>query len=419
MKGISGISKAPPPYYLPALLAAYAALLCLRMPEIIIKGRFWAEEGTVFFENAWKLPAMQALLTSYGGYLNLPANGAALAARWLMPLEWAPYLTISVALLIHLLAALILLTATDAWLRPRVTQIAGLFILLLAPQIDEGLLQTLHCQFQLTLCCGLILALDVASGWRQYFRLSLLYLAPLCGAVPIVLIPLFVMRALIDRSKPRLFQAAALGGGAAIQLAFFFHSVPGRGYALHPFMALCVITLRYLEAPFLGVNVAEVTAKIIRNELSQGRPPLLAALPAALVIIPLTILTLANRRARPAFWLFASGATIAAGTYIGAIGGAWAMLDAQGGERYVFVPQTLFGLTVLALAMTYSNWVSRAAIVTLVWLLVVGAYCYTHPWKVIANGPRWRHEIAAWRHDPTHVIQLWPAGWHMTLTPKD
>ncbi len=397
------------------LLAAYALLLCARMPQIIIKGRFWAEEGHVFFSNAWTLPPLQALLTSFGGYLNLPANAATLAARWLLPLEWAPYLTISVALAIHLLAPLLLLSASDSWLRPWWMRAGCLLLLLLAPGVDEGLLQTLHCQFQTTLCCALIVALDVAPGWRHRLRLGLLAFAPLCGVVPIVLIPIFLFRAWTDRSRLRLTQAAALGAGSAIQLLGFFHAVAGRGYALHAVLALCAVTVRYLESPFLGLDHADALATLIKLRLSEGHVPWLVVMLPCVAFPALLLLTVRTRSSRPAFWLLTSGVAIAAATYIGAIGGAWPMIDGRSGERYVFVPQTLFALTVLALAATRTGWTRAVSYAAVAWMLCVGVNGYLHPWNTIANGPSWRPEVAIWRADPSHVLQLWPAGWSMTL----
>src|SRR3978361_639414 len=80
------------------VLILFAALVCLRMPEIVIKGRFWAEEGRYFYHDAWVMPPLQALLAPVGGYLNIVANASTLAARWLLPLRLAPYLTIAAAL---------------------------------------------------------------------------------------------------------------------------------------------------------------------------------------------------------------------------------------------------------------------------------------------------------------------------------
>ena len=73
------------------MVALPALAICARMPEIVIKGRFWAEEGDVFFHEAWVLPPMRALFRSYGGYLNLAANIGTLAARWLLPVSSAPH----------------------------------------------------------------------------------------------------------------------------------------------------------------------------------------------------------------------------------------------------------------------------------------------------------------------------------------
>jgi hypothetical protein len=53
--------------------------------------------------------------------------------------------------------------------------------------------------------------------------------------------------------------------------------------------------------------------------------------------------------------------------------------------------------------------------VLVIWLLVVGAHSYLHPSSIFSEGPSWQREIAFWQADPSHVIQLWPGGWTMTL----
>lgn len=394
------------------LLITYAALSCARMPQIVLTGRFWAEEGSVFFRNAWDLPPLQALFTSYGGYLNLPATASALAARWLMPLELAPYLTTGVALAVQLLAPLLLLTSPEAWLRPFWVRLGCVLVLVLTPQLGEGLLQTLHCQFQLALCCGLLLALAPMPG-RAW--LCLLFLAPLSGPVPFALVPLFLARAWLDGSRARLIQACVLAAGSLIQMLLFFHAVAGRGYALHPVLALCVITIRYLEAPFFGIVHASVVATLVRARLQHGFVPIRAVLLPILIFSALLLTTLLRRSARPAFWLLAAACAIGAATYLGAIGGAQAMFDPASGERYVFVPQTLLALCVLALAATYGGWARNAFCGVVLWLLAVGAYAYVNPWDVLATGPDWRSEIAAWRVDPRHELKIWPSGWSVRL----
>ena len=105
-------------------------------------------------------------------------------------------------------------------------------LLLCVPGSDEIWLQTLHCQFELALACGLILALEVPLGGRRAFGVGLLILAPLCGPGAIALTPLFLLRAVLDRTLGRAFQFGALVLGSAVQMLFFFKLGTDRGYTL-------------------------------------------------------------------------------------------------------------------------------------------------------------------------------------------
>ena len=126
------------------LLAAFVALVWLRMPEIMHHGRFWAEEGRVYFVNAVALPWWRALFRPEVGYLNLPANVAGLCARAFVPLEDAPHVTTVIAMALQCLPAVLLITARDGWLRQPVVRAAA--VLLLAEPVagDEVWLNTIN-----------------------------------------------------------------------------------------------------------------------------------------------------------------------------------------------------------------------------------------------------------------------------------
>jgi len=91
------------------------------------------------------------------------------------------------------------------------------------------------------------------------------------------------------------------------------------------------------------------------------------------------------------------------------------MIDARWGQRYAYVPQALLALSVLALAETSGRTLSALARAASVWLLVIGASEFFFPWIVMANGPAWRPEVAAWQADPHHKLQIWPTGSAMRL----
>src|SRR5271170_1483198 len=52
------------------MLMAYAVAVLVRMPDILIKRRFWAEEGELYFHNAWNERWYDALFAVHSGYLT-------------------------------------------------------------------------------------------------------------------------------------------------------------------------------------------------------------------------------------------------------------------------------------------------------------------------------------------------------------
>src|SRR5437588_5046860 len=74
------------------LLVFVAAFLLLasRRPDAVLHAQFWAEDGTVFYANAYNA-GWRSLLMAYGGYLNLVSQIVGLLAL-LVPLRLAPLL---------------------------------------------------------------------------------------------------------------------------------------------------------------------------------------------------------------------------------------------------------------------------------------------------------------------------------------
>ena len=151
------------------MLAALAVLICVRMPTSWAKAASGRKKENTS-SHAWNMPPLQALLTPFGGYLNIFATGGTLAARWLVPLGDAPYVTIAIALLVQLVTPAILLGARDAWLGPPLVRLVACLLVVTVPASEEIWLQTLHCQFQLALAAAVIMALDIprvaAGRWR-------------------------------------------------------------------------------------------------------------------------------------------------------------------------------------------------------------------------------------------------------------
>lgn len=398
------------------LTLLFAALVCLRMPDILLHGRFWAEEGKVFFEEAWRLPAGKVLFAPYGGYLNLVANAGAVGARCLVSVERAPYVTTALALVFQTCPAILILWSGASWLRSRWAIVAALLILATPAASEEVWLQTLHSQFHLAVCAGLILAMPAQSGrWLNAFRLALLALGPLCGPACIVLLPFFALRAVIEKSQARWWQTAALLAGSALQIGLFLSVEQRRSYHIDASVLAGVMLVRHLLIPLVGSRRAVPLADWIHTRFVAGAIPWSAVMLSCASFAIWIWVVLRRWREDPA-WLLMAGLTVAALSYYGAIYGGTNLLNVGFGLRYSFAPQALMSFSLLALASARRGAVSYAAATLLCWLIVVGLAGYFTPSSpIFAHGPDWRREVAAWRADPCHRLAIWPSGWVMDL----
>jgi hypothetical protein len=402
------------------LTLLFVALICLRMPDIVLHGRFWAEEGKVFFSDAWRLPAGKMLFRPYGGYLNLVANAGAMGARSLVSVERAPYFTTGLALVFQTCPAILILSSGASWLRSRWAIVAALLILATPPASEEVWLQTLHSQFHLAVCAGLILAMPAQSGrCLNAFRLALLVLGPLCGPACIILLPFFALRAIIEKSQARLWQTLALLSSSALQIGMFLSVQQGRSYHIDSSVLASVMLVRHLFVPLMGSHAAVPLADWIHGRYAAGAIPWSAVMLSCATFACWIWVVLRRWREAPA-WLLIAGLAIAALSYYGAIDGGTNLLSVGFGLRYSFAPQVLMSFSLLALASARRGAVSYAAATVLCWLIVVGLAGYFTPSSpVFAHGPDWRSEVAAWRADQCHRLAIWPSGWVMDLPTSD
>ncbi len=268
------ILGAPSAFERVLILCIYAILVACRIPQILTAGRFWAEEGSVFFTTACVHPWYQSLLLPYGGYLNLPANLGALLACHLTPLQWAPYATIGLAFLFQILPMVLLCTSKDFWLNNRVVLVACMLAIATAPMAQELWLTTLQSQVFLTLSCGLILALNCCAQ-VEWLRRVTLFLAPLSGCTGILLAPLFFLRAFTERSRQRFVQACFIAAGSLLQVLVFV--VPSAGSeasrysGIPPTLLLTIFFQKQILIPLFGADATDY-AEVLRHSYEAHTP---------------------------------------------------------------------------------------------------------------------------------------------------
>ena len=400
-------------------LVFFALLLAVRLPRVLLEGRFWAEEGRVYFENAWNLPWLDALLYSYAGYLNLTANAAGLLARYLPPLWAAPYVSTGLALIIQCLPAVLIMTSRLDWLRHRVVLVAALLLIATPPHSEEVWLNSICSQYHLTLSAGIILALESRAGLVGVFRLTVLLLATLSAPMSWVLAPLFALRAVLERSGPRFWQALVMAFGVAIQLIWFYAAIPNREVGISPTLLGAIALAKQVIIPLVPTPLDSKLIGLFSPDFSNTGGPLW---PLAVVSVLFVVLAWgALRRPEQApLWFLLAGGIIATGAYAGSLANKAALLVVLAGNRYAFGPQVLFGLTVLSLAMLLRGRGRLWARAVVIWLLVVGMWGYfafAGPGQV-QSGPPWLPEVQKYQQDHHYRLKIWPPGWSMGLPPK-
>lgn len=392
----------------------FALLIAVRVPRILLEGRFWAEEGSIFFANAWKLPWRDALLLPYAGYLNLVANFAGILARYLPPLWAAPYASTGLALLIQCTPAILIVSSGLDWLRSRAVLVAALLIVAIPPLSQEVLLSSIHGQFHLALAAAIVLVAKPSAGPVGLLQGLVLLIAPLSGPAAWVLAPLFALRAVIDRSWPGAAQGLILCTGLIVQLTFFVVEVPQRIIGAPPSLLGAIVLVKHVIAPFVPLPL--ISPGYFLSGFDEAGGPIWPLILVIILFAAAVGAAILHPREAP-IWLLLSGALMAGSGYVGGLGSKLDLLQVLQGGRYAFVPQVLFGLALLCWSVIHSGngrFLARAAVV---WLLAVGITDYFKQ-PQIQGGPPWRAEVLKWQQNPRYNLQIWPPGWSVTLPAK-
>lgn len=408
-------------------LAVYVVAALLRAPRVIAARRFWAEDGSVFFEYAWNHGPLDSLLSSdFGYFLFLPNLAGLLAVQ--LPLEWAPLMVIAIALLVQVLPGILVALSEIPALAMGWRYLLALGLILFSPISDEAHLNTATSQFHLMISSGLILAFPVGRAATERFKLGVLCLGGLTGIATLLLTPLFWLRAGIaartnsDDRRYRGLQAGVLTLAVLVQAAAISGSAPdsNRKFGGDPGSLISYLGVSHLALPLLGEAQATRIAKRSVSTLAGGSLP-----------VPLVFLTFVagvaifvavwRSGSRAAAWLVAAAAITGIGSYLGALGTKFDLIEPYFAHRYVFGPTALLMLGLLAAAGPEGRLgrAARTAILLIcMWVVMLGANQFFDIRKRSSVGPDWTEQVAVWRTDPTRSLKIWPGGWKVELPQK-
>ncbi len=400
------------------LLVAFVAIVVLRMPHILFGGgRFWAEEGVVYFTGALTRAWYEAWFLIHTGYINLAAGFGAWLGLRLGGILHAPLVTVLFALAIQTLPAWIALTHDFPWRRSLIASASAVALIAIPPVTGEVWLNTITSQFHLALASALIYASAERRRGLAGFDCAILAFAVMSGPATSFLTPFFVFEAVRRRDRASVIQAAILCLGLSIQLVIFLlHPLASRGAPLPPDEILSAISLHTIVLQFAGIGPASAFAKHLLARYHEHRTlwqgPLLLALYYGVVAVGIG-------RARNATLarLQLAGLVIALVSFREALAGSFdGFMQVVADQRYAFVPMVINALVLVGLAAGPRDAWRRAFALPVAVLLIVGAIDFRLGLALFRTGPAWQPQVVLWKHDAKLTVKVWPGGvWVMTM----
>jgi hypothetical protein len=206
---LSRILAHPPTW---AVLIVCAVALSLRRAGAVTNPQFWAEDS-YFFENAYEY-GWHAFTIPFAGYLHTLLRAIGMIAASIDPAHarWT-YLFCSFAVTLYVASRAV----SERSPLPRFCGAAALTVVLV-PDTYEVLLNVVNLQWLIGGCLVLLLISGDPVNPRQWIHDLVSAVAMgLTGPFSIVLLPLFLIRAWVRRTRASAWLAAAVGVCALIQ----------------------------------------------------------------------------------------------------------------------------------------------------------------------------------------------------------
>jgi hypothetical protein len=409
-------------------LGLFALVLAARSPVVMFIGRFWAEEGTVYFQYAWTHSFLDALTAPHIGYYNFVANVAGIFAAQ-VPLEIAPRTTAGIALLVQLLPPALVLFTRIPGLGTPLRKAIALLLFLVVPANPEVGLNSINSHFILCVATGLVLVSEGGGRIDQIMKWFLLFASGLSGVVSTFLTPMFWLQWWKERKRERLVQALILTGCGLLQLIFIARGVQDetRHVRFSPMVIVGAAYAKFIAMPVLPYESAQMGLERVRQGLASY-----GTLPAGVWLATAAgygLLMFACRRSRNrAAWLLAAASVwllvLASPGSREAESAEKLLVHLVGAFRYYYAAEVFFFLALLVALDPGANLPKALRILGGAWLCVVvlmGSWNFARApmdSPVLFFGPPWNRQVDQWYQDPSKPLAIWPSGWQMTVTPK-
>jgi hypothetical protein len=394
----------------------FAAIVVSRRPDVLFNAQFWAEDGKMWYADAYNLGVILPFLHPAAGYFDTFPRLAALAGL-LLPLGMVPLMFNCIAIVCQVLPALFLLSSRCSEWGSISARALFAFLYLGLPNSQEMHANVTNTQWRLALLVLMILfARPGLSVLWNAFDVSTLTLSAFSGPFIIFIAPIAAMLYWSEsRNRQRMTLFLISGFGALIQgLAILITS--GEERVAHAMRAATPALLIQILAKqvFLAALVGRRTLAGLSFESGPGWTIAVTAVCVGIAIECYVLL-----KAPPvwkAFILFAFCMLSASLAFPMTKSPQWPALLASGGIRYWFFPMLAFMASVVWMLHGRNPPIVRATSLALLLVMLYGiVQDWGQPRPVDFHFSDYARKFSEIPPGSTLFIPINPAGWTMQL----
>lgn len=199
-----------------------------RSPGMFTHAQFYAEDGAIWYADAYNFGWLHSLTLPDGGYFNtLQRLGGSLAL--LVPYQWAPLAMALVGLVLQALPVPVLLSSRCERWAPLSLRMAFAVAYLGMPNAHEIHVVCTNSQWHLAVVLGLLaFATPPQSIAGKIFDIVVVVLGAVSGPYGILLLPLIAVFWFVRRQKWTVFIFGVLAAGAVVQTISLLHNASQR-----------------------------------------------------------------------------------------------------------------------------------------------------------------------------------------------
>lgn len=386
------------------------AVVVMRHPDSLFHPQFFAEDGAIWFAEAYNWGAWKAMVWTYNGYFQLlPRLAAGLAL--LAPLRLAPLIQNLIAIAVQALPVSLLLSKRSSTWGPLRFRISLAMVYLLLPNTREIMGTITESQWVLALCAFLLLVgVSPDSPRERALDLVIYALCGFTGPFCLFLLPIVLLR---ERDDWRRVIVATLLTTSIVQAAALLTHDSSR---YRPMLGVSVnLFFRILSGQiYLGTLLG-------LNGFSLRMPTLVAvliALGGSAILVIAGFLSPIMRR-----FIYLSGIVFIASLahpIVKEIYGltAWEVLAQAPGNHYWLLPSLAFAWSICWCLRSHRQTVQIVATCA-AFLMVVGILRdFRYPALPDAKFDSYASQLAASPKNATITIPENPTGWRLQLVRR-